>query len=401
MANLPLANLSHHKIGSILSATGIGIGICMLITLAGLSRGSVNEVVARWQRVRADLIVAPGSTNITMASGAAVNTRAIDVITDLLGPEGHPLVDRVTPVFIVRAGIGAREHQIFGIRAGDFEVFAGAGRVIAGRLPDPQGAFERWITDQFAQAGTGVLEIADAQLTAHGGLEIAVDTVLADEMDLAVGDMLDMAGRSWRVVGIYQAGATARVMAPLATVQFLYGLSLSRVTLLFVGLDDGVAVSDARTRLAEATRLSVVPIEQYQTMLLANLGIMYHYVDAVNTLALLNAFLFIMITLYTMVLQRRRDIAILKSMGAGRGFLLRQILAESLMLTALGVAVGVAMSFGAERLIESLRPDLTVTITARWIGIAALAALVGGVIAGLYPAWLASRVDVAEALRDE
>jgi putative ABC transport system permease protein len=70
----------------------------------------------------------------------------------------------------------------------------------------------------------------------------------------------------------------------------------------------------------------------------------------------------------------------------------------SLMLTAAGAAVGVAMSFGAAPIIELLRPDLAVTITARWIGLALLAAAVGAVVAGLYPAWRASRVDVADAL---
>jgi ABC-type lipoprotein release transport system permease subunit len=71
------------------------------------------------------------------------------------------------------------------------------------------------------------------------------------------------------------------------------------------------------------------------------------------------------------------------------------------MLTAAGSAAGVAMSFGAADLIERLRPDLAVTITPRWIGVALLAAAAGALVAGLYPAWRASRVDVADALAFE
>ena len=49
MAYLPLANIMHHKLRSALSALGIGIGICMLVTLSGLARGSVYEIAERWE----------------------------------------------------------------------------------------------------------------------------------------------------------------------------------------------------------------------------------------------------------------------------------------------------------------------------------------------------------------
>lgn len=59
MAWLPLANILHHKLRSVLSALGIGIGICMLVTLSGLSRGTLSEVADRWDAVDAQLIVYP------------------------------------------------------------------------------------------------------------------------------------------------------------------------------------------------------------------------------------------------------------------------------------------------------------------------------------------------------
>ena len=51
MAHLPLANLMHHKLRSLLSALGIGMGICMLVTLSGLARGSLFEVAEPHDRV--------------------------------------------------------------------------------------------------------------------------------------------------------------------------------------------------------------------------------------------------------------------------------------------------------------------------------------------------------------
>ena len=47
MTYLPLANILHHKLRSVMSALGIGIGICMLVTLSGLARGSLFEITLR------------------------------------------------------------------------------------------------------------------------------------------------------------------------------------------------------------------------------------------------------------------------------------------------------------------------------------------------------------------
>ena len=72
--NLPLANILHHTLRSTLSALGIGIGICMLVTLSGLARGTLYEVADRWEQVRADLIAYPDiwGDNLTTLSGVGL-----------------------------------------------------------------------------------------------------------------------------------------------------------------------------------------------------------------------------------------------------------------------------------------------------------------------------------------
>jgi len=157
-------------------------------------------------------------------------------------------------------------------------------------------------------------------------------------------------------------------------------------------------VGPAGRAIAETTGQDVVPLDRYRGMLVEKFGIMFTYVDAVNVVALVIAFLFIMVTLYTMVLQRTRDIAILKANGASNAFLVRQVVNESLLLTGAGTAAGIALGFLAGRIIEAVRPLLTVTITWPWIAAAVLAALVGALASALYPAWQATRVDMVEAL---
>jgi len=401
---LPLANILHRKLRSVLSALGIGIGICMLITLSGLSRGSLNEVLGRWAGVDADLIVCPTSTDLTLASGGAISLNAADRI-EAAQVDGRPVVERLAPVYLARVDIGGAKHNVFGIRAADFPVFRGEARMKTGRLPDAEGRFARWIADESTRAAGAneiLLDVTPVELAklfaSRGGLEMAIDDNLAAQLHKGVGDTFYALGHWWTISGIYESGAVTRAVAPLASLQYLCGSRLDRATLLFLQIRDDTPLASAAAAIRQATRASVVPTSEYQGRLMQNFGIMYTYVDAVNAVALIIAFLFIMVTLYTMVLQRTREIAILKSMGAGPAFLLCQVLAESTLLTAAGCAAGIAGSFVAGWGIEQLRPDLTVTITGYWIGVALIAAAVGGLVAGLYPAWQAIRVDVAETL---
>ncbi len=402
MAYLPLANILHHKLRSALSALGIGIGICMLVTLSGLSRGSLSEIADRWESVDADLIVMPRGwgENASDKSGSALPDRYAERIL----AEHGDIVRRVVPVFTWPMKFAGQDQMTVGVDSEKWATLAGGRELVSGRLCDPSSRFARWLTDKLlAQPDNadGILELTQQDLAdpSHNGLELVIDTRLAKAGRLKLGQTVRAANHDWTVVGIVRAGAMSRVFMPRRTAQYLFGNGdVTKSTLMFVKLADGVDVGPAARAIAATTGQDVVPLARYRGMLVEKFGIMFVYVDVVNVVALVIAFLFIMVTLYTMVLQRTREIAILKSSGASNFFLLRQVLAESMLLTVAGAAAGVAMSFAAAWLIEAARPLLTVTITWRWIAISAGAALLGAVVAAVYPAWQATRVDVCEAL---
>jgi len=402
MGYLPLANILHHKLRSALSALGIGIGICMLVTLSGLSRGSLSEVADRWESVDADLIVMPRGwgENASDKSGSALPDR---YAAKILANHGD-IVRSVVPVFTWPIKLAGQDQMAIGVDASSWGALSGGRGLAAGRLSDPDGRFAAWLTAKllaFPADHGEILELAEADLSdpSHNGLELVIDTRLAKAGGYKLGQTVRAANHDWRIVGIVSSGVMARVFMPRRTAQFLFGNGdVTKSTLMFVKLAAGADVGPAARAIGATTGQDVVPLSRYRGMLVEKFGIMFTYVDAVNVTALIIAFLFIMVTLYTMVLQRTREIAILKSSGASDFFLLRQVLAESMLLTAAGMAVGVAMSFLAAWLIETLRPLLTVTITWYWIAVSAVVALVGAVAAALYPAWRATRVDVVEAL---
>ena len=373
----------------------------MLLTLAGLSRGSLGEAIGRWNGIDADLVIRPGSTSVTMASGGAIHLGTADLI-QASKIAGQPFTQRVTPAYLARMSIGGRNHNVFGIRPDQYEHFGVNMPLLAGRLPDPTGQAASWLVRRYESVKDDeILEITADELVEANVLEMAIDTKLAAMLNKGVGDTFVAAGQEWSIVGIYQAGAVTRAIAPMETLQHVFNHDLERVTLLFVKLSEGVEPGAAIAAIRQNTHAMVEGMGEYQAMLMQNMGMMLIYVDMVNSIALVIAFLFIMTTLYTMVLQRTREIAILKSMGATSGYLMRQVLAESLLLTGAGTVIGIGMSLLAGRGIQALRPDLTVTITTDWIAIAIFAATAGGLLAGLYPAWRAIRLDVVTTLTYE
>lgn len=405
MVCLPLANILHHKTRSLLSAAGVAIGICMLVTLTGLSRGSLREVAQRWEAVDAELIVLPDTWGGHVASltGPSVPDAAAGRIA-----RAHPdLVRRVVPVYLWSIHLAGQNHMVAGVDPNDWSLLSGRDNVARGRLFDPEGRFDRWLRAQLslaAQRPEDVFDLTGAQLAAPGrnGLELVIDSRLARAGGLDVGARVRAAGHEWTIAGIVPAGGMARVYMTRPIAQGLFnGWNLDRSTLLFVQLAQSANIDDAARAISATSRLRVIPLRSYRTVLTRNFGIVYFYVDAVNAVALVISFLFIMVTLYTTVLQRRREIAILRAGGASRRYILRQVLSEAWLLTGIGTVAGLGLSVLAAWAIERAQPLLTVAITWPMVLTAIGAAAVGALLSGLYPAWRATRVDVLEALTFE
>jgi ABC-type antimicrobial peptide transport system permease subunit len=402
MVYLPLANILHRKLRSSLSVLGIGIGVCMLITLTGLTRGSLFESAQRWENIDADLLVYPDVWDNDVVTMAGVGLE--DAKADLIRKRHGDLVRRVVPVFLWRLDAAGQAHLSAGVDPEDWSILTRHEKPSEGSLFAPKATWRQYVQElerkQFPAGrpeGAAVdVDRAD-ELERYGWLEMVIDSRLARAGHFRVGQFVTTANHRWKIVGIVPDGGMARIYVPRRIAQHLFGNTESLSTMFFVKLRSG-ANADAAIRALAAPRQRVAPIAQYRSALREKWGIMFVYVDAVNGLALLIAFLFITITLHTMVLERTREIAILKANGASAGFLIRQVLAESLLLTTTGTAVGIALSFAARWGIHTFKPLLTVTIEWPWILVAILAGAAGAILSAIYPACRAARVDMTEAL---
>ena len=402
MAFLPLANLTHHKLASVLNALGIGIGICMLLTLSGLARGTLFEISDRAQAADADLIVCPRGwgDSVTTRSGVGL----WESYAKLINEKHSDIVERIVPVFVWPIKLAGQDHRATGVAPEMWHTLTG-GRKLSegGRLFDPDNKFAHWLEKELLTESDddGPVEDLDLSKAPPGGFELVIDERLAAAGKFKVGQQVVSANHTWTIVGTVPAGVITRVFMPRRTAQYLFGDSIQRCTLMFVKLKPGCDVGPAAAAIKKTTGQDVMPLTAYRSMLTSKFELMFGYVDTVNGVALSIAFLFIMVTLYTMVLQRNRDIAILKSSGASSIFIMRQVMTEAGLLTLCGTILGIAMAFGAGRLIAYLKPLYTVEITLEWVLIAFCAAGAGAVLSSIYPAWRASRVDMAQVLAQD
>ncbi len=400
MLPLPLANILHHRLRSMLSALGVAIAVCMIITLSGLARGTLEEVAKRWQGVNADIVVYPAhwGDNITTISGGGLGRSDVKMLT-ALEVRGRLAVERVVPVCILQTKVAGVSCNVVGISPEDFPMLVEkSGGKLTGRVFDPNNDFANWLTKKLTTPSDKIVTITGRDLACQGGLEIVIDSRLARASGLKIGRKVRLAGHDFTIVGQVPAGVLARAFIPLATAEWLMDLPIGKYTLMFVKLRDPSVIGQVISKINATGRLKAIALGRYRNMLEARFGIMYVYIDTVNTITLIVAMLFILVTLYTIVIQHKREIAILKSMGATRGFILREILTQAMILTGMGTAMGILLAPLAGAIIEAVMPLLTVEISAWWILISALAATTGGTLAAVYPAWCAVRMNPAEVL---
>jgi putative ABC transport system permease protein len=124
------------------------------------------------------------------------------------------------------------------------------------------------------------------------------------------------------------------------------------------------------------------------------------FLDVVIGLAAVISTLVILLAMYTTIIERTREIGILKSLGASKAFILMVIEKEAALISVLGVSLGFAVSVAGKYWIES-STRLKIDIGFEWLLISAVIGLLGGVVGALYPAFRAANLDPIEALSYE
>jgi len=413
MTGLAWANIKHRKLRSALAALAVAIGVAMLVTMLALSHGTLEEVAQRVKGIDADLIVLPSQSSLIFSEGASLSDKYLKLINDVK-VNSKPVVTEAVPVFLaIMPQMAGQQQRVFAIDPAHFSAFSKGHPLVEGRLFDQDGRFKKYLASLASTAGGNYApdKVSDKEL--NQACELIIDDRLARAGKYKLGDKVPFLGRDFTICGIIQAGAAGRVFAPIDVVRHLQVGGIRWSTLFFVKLDPAVVDSDDRDdgenknkipvqasveALTKATKLKVASLREYDQMLFNSFKPIYVYINIASALVLIVSFLFIMVTIYTMVLERRREIGILRSMGATGSYIMSQTIAEALIISVCGMAVGIGLSFGAKEAIEHFRPLLTVDLQTRWVLLGVLVGFAGGFFSALYPGYCAIRQDPLVAL---
>jgi len=234
--------------------------------------------------------------------------------------------------------------------------------------------------------------------------DVIVDDFYAGMNHKKVGDTIEVLNHPFRICGVVPHGKGGRKFLPLATMQEIIGAE-GRTSVFYVKVDDP-ANSDAVTRSIKEKpgmeQYSVRSMAEYLSMMTPdNLPGFNVAIEIVIGIAVVVGFLVIFQAMYAAVMERTREIGILKSMGASKLYIVNVVLRETLLLAIVGIVAGILISLATRRVIMFERPVQRLFWSYQWVLRATVIALVGALAGALYPAVKAAQRDPIEALAYE
>ena len=366
MLELVLANLKVRPFRTLISVIGVALGVVLVVLFTGLARGMTNDMARRASNWKAEIVFTrPGSMEMT-SSNMNVSTSYTQRLLQIEGVKSVVPVGRyISSTTKGRWGI----QQIDGV---EWEPFAEMNemRIVEGRAP-------------------------------QANEEVIVDERQTRADKLKVGDSTELfGGKPYKIVGIFEPPSGSRIKMSLAALQAELQAA-NKCTYILVKIKDGAKVEDVAARINEELPGNKINLTRDLV------------IDATERVPALNLFLrvlvalgafvstiFVLLSMYTTITERRKEIGILKSLGASKSFIISTIEGEAFMIGVLGIVLGMLVAFVSSISIGKLF-ELPFEFNIRWI-LAAIAIAVGGSLVGaLYPAWRASSIDPVEVMVNE
>jgi len=361
---LIFANLTHRPVRTLLSVLAIAVEVTMILTLVGVSHGTLDSTKDRAKAVGADIMVRPqGSSVMSSLSGAPM-------------PEAYLTLAMQQPHVAAATGTVVQSLQfpdsITGLDFAAFNKMSGGFRYIKGG--DPVNADDMVVDEDYAQ-----------------------------QHHLKVGSKIMLIAHEWTISGIAEGGKLARICVKLKTLQEIEGTP-RHLTLMYVKLDDpGLAEQVADQLKGTLNDNQIYSINALMDAYsISNIGMLKDFIWVVITVAVVVGFIVVFMAMYTAVLERTREIGIIKAVGGGSGLVLSILLRETVLLAIGGTLLGIAMTYGSQWMMKRFEPGSLVQETVYyWWPIAGGIAIVGAVLGAVVPGVKAVQQDVTEALSYE
>ncbi len=354
-------NLLHRPVRTVLSVLAVAVEVAMILMIVGVSEGLLWESQQRSRGVGADIVIRPST------SSAAMTLSTADI------PE--KLLDKLAQTFP------------------EIEIATGTTLTSMGNLQTITGV--DW--ERFEQMSGGVRYFGGGPM--QGPYDAIVDEVYAKYKKVKAGDELNLLNHKFHITGIVETGKMSRIFIPLETMQELMGWQ-GKLSQVYLKLHDPADTKQVIAKIrAILPTYPIYALEELLSLASADLRSMAsQFIDVIIGIAVLIGFMVVLLSMYTSILERTREIGILKSMGASRTYIIRIVMRETIMMCTAGILAGYGFSYGAKAAIEAYLPLVTVLILPSWLFWGAVIAVIGSLLGAFYPAAKAARQDPIEAL---
>lgn len=342
---------------TLLSVFAIGVEVTLILTLVGVSHGVLNDMASRSKGTGADILIRPPES-----SGFTMSYTMPEKIVNVVRAQPH--VAMATGAYVKYID---SFNSITGIHLDEFNAMSGGLKVLKGRLfKDPD--------------------------------DLVVDEVFAQQHHLKPGSTIDF-GHVWRVCGIVEQGKLSRTFADIGRLQELFSVN-GLISTVYVKLDNPAnttAVIEALKK--DFQTYKVDSIEDFVSLFSTNsVPYIEAFTNVVIGVAVLIGFLVVCLSMYTAVLERTREIGILKALGASPAYIVGILMRETVLLALTGTVVGILMTYGTRALMATFAASMPQQIVPEWYLPVAGIALAGSIVGALYPGLRAARQDAIEAL---
>lgn len=387
-------SLAAHRSRSMLTALGIAIGVTAVVLLTSMGEGLNRYILTQFSQFGTDVVIInPGKPSTLGFSPGVINTVKPLTIADGQALSRLPSVEAWVPGM-----------------SGTSEV-EGNGRVRSTTVLG-SGAMLPTMFEFRAAIGTF---LPDDNPESPRALAVLGATLKRDLFDEAnpLGKRIRIGGNRYRVVGVMESKGTMlgfdmddMIIIPAARAMNLYNKSaLQEIDLKYLpGTSVPEFIEDVKRLLISRhghEDFSIVSQQQMLDVLGSVLGVVTFAVGALGGISLLVGGVGIFTIMTIAVRERTREIGLLRSLGSSRRQVQSLFLSESVVLAALGGALGLALGIGLVTLLRLTSSAIPVSISLPYLIAAEGVAIVTGLVAGVLPAHRAAGMNPLDALRTE
>lgn len=364
MNSLVFSNMLHRPARTLVSVVGIGVGILLIVFTIGLANGSLRERAQRESNIGAEIMFrASGSIGL---SGSDSLRLPVSMIAEV------EKVDGVASVIPIAQNSVPASDGITGSRFVDGVPF-----------------------EQYANVAG--LQVMQGRTMVDGKDELMADLVWLERRKMKVGDKFNIYDRDFTVVGTYEPSAGAMIKIPLSTMQEHLGAD-GKASAFLIKIKQGFTPREVGDSLnARFPENQIILTSELEELYMQGLPALNVFLDVVVGVAGAISALIILLTMYTTVTERTRQIGVLKSLGMSNISIGWTIVQEALLISIGGVIFGVLATFLLKFALGKWT-TLTVTIDPQLIGLIVLIGIASSIVGALYPGIRAARLDAVEAL---